>query len=119
MLNENAMSCWLGRDNVGYAMIEGNKMLVVLDMGTNVNMITPECVVALGLQVGPSAKITFTTGQLCCSTLTMNSIDGTLPLGLVVTGAYTVLRWGSKTIPVVLCNMMGLPIHLRKGQKVA
>ena len=29
------------------------------------------------------------------------------------------LRWGSKTVPVVLCNMMGSPIHLRKGQKVA
>ena len=28
-------------------------MLVLLDMGTNVNMITPECMVALGLQVGP------------------------------------------------------------------
>ena len=28
-------------------------MLVLLDMGVNVNMITPECVVALGLQMGP------------------------------------------------------------------
>ena len=28
-------------------------MLVLLDTGTNVNMITPECVVALGLQMGP------------------------------------------------------------------
>ena len=28
-------------------------MLVLLDMGTNVNMITSECVAALGLQVGP------------------------------------------------------------------
>ena len=48
----------------------------------------------------------------------MDSRDGTLPLGLVVT-AYTVLRQGSKTIPVVLHNTTGLPIHLRKGQKVA
>ena len=46
-------------------------------------------------------KITFTAGQLCCSTLMMDSEDGTLPPGLVVTGAYTVLRW-SKTVPVVL-----------------
>ena len=53
MLNEDALSHWLGRDNVGYAMIEGNRMLVLLDMGTNVNMITLECVAALGLQVGP------------------------------------------------------------------
>ena len=28
-------------------------MLVLLDTGVNVNMITPECVVALGLQMGP------------------------------------------------------------------
>ena len=28
-------------------------MLVLLDMGVNVNMITPECVVAPGLQMGP------------------------------------------------------------------
>ena len=52
MLNEDTLSHWLGRDNVGYAMVEGNQMLVLLDMGTNVNMITPECVVALGLQMG-------------------------------------------------------------------
>ena len=37
---------------MGYAMIEGTQMLVLLDMGANVNMITPECVVALGLQMG-------------------------------------------------------------------
>ena len=52
-------------------------------------------------------------------TLAMDLRDRTLPLGLVVTGANTVLRQGSKTILVVLHNMMGLPIHLRKGQKVA
>ena len=28
-------------------------MPLLLDTGTNVNMITPECVVALGLQMGP------------------------------------------------------------------
>ena len=53
MLNEDTLSHWLGRDNVEYAMIEGNQMLVLLDTGANVNMITPECVAALGLQVGP------------------------------------------------------------------
>ena len=53
MLNKDAKSHWLGRDNVGYATIKGNQMLVLLDMGANVNMITPECVAALGLQVGP------------------------------------------------------------------
>ena len=64
-------------------------------------------------------KITFTAGHLCCSTLAMDSKDGTLPPRLIVTGAYTVLKRGSKTVPIVLCNTMGSPIHLRKGQKVA
>ena len=41
MLNEDARSHWLGRDNVGYATIEGKQMPVLLDMGANVNMITP------------------------------------------------------------------------------
>ena len=54
MLNKDARSCWLGRDNVGYATIEGKRMPVLLDMGANVNMITPECMVALGLQMGLS-----------------------------------------------------------------
>ena len=34
-------------------------------------------------------KITFTAGHLCCSTLAMDSKDGTLPPGLIVTGAYS------------------------------
>ena len=258
VLNEDARSHWLGRDNMGYAMIEGKRMPVLLDMGANVNMITPECVVAIGLQMGPltdlreggitidqpvnyegrligyvimsvqingissynkdqvalvahssaefahhvpiilgtptmdwairtlkeseidrlatlwacvrkstllwaattrvaavradvatkpidvmgyeepvhllaaevvepfemlvvkaRTKITFTAGHLRCSTLAMDSKDGTLPPGLIVTGAYTVLKRGSKTVPVVLCNTTGSPILLRKGQKVA
>ena len=53
MLNEDARSHWLGRDNVGYATIKGKQMPVLLGMGANVNMITPECIVALGLKMGP------------------------------------------------------------------
>ena len=49
----------------------------------------------------------------------MDSKDGTLPPWLVVTGAYTVLKQGSKTVPVVLHNTTGSPIYLRKGQKIA
>ena len=64
-------------------------------------------------------KITFTTGHLCCSTLAMDSKDGTLSPGLIVTGAYTVLKRGSKTVPVILHNTMGSPIILKKGQKIA
>ena len=57
MLNEDARSHWLGRSNVGYAMIEGKWILVLLDTGANVNMITPECVVVLGLQMGASYRL--------------------------------------------------------------
>ena len=67
------------------------------------------------LVVKARTKITFTAGHLCCSTLAMDSKDGTLPPGLIVTGAYTVMKRESKTVPVVLCNTMGSPIHLRKG----
>ena len=71
------------------------------------------------LVVKARTKITFTAGCLCCSTLAMDSKDGTLPPRLIVTGTYTVLKRGSKTVPVVLHNTMGSPIILRKGQKVA
>ena len=71
------------------------------------------------LVVKARTKITFTAGHLCCSTLAMDSKDGTLPPGLIVTGAYTVLKRGSKTVPVILHNTMGSPIILKKGQKIA
>ena len=71
------------------------------------------------LIVKARTKITFMAGHLCCSTLAMDSKDGTLPPGLIVTGAYTILKRGSKTVPVVLCNTTGSPIHLRKGWKIA
>ena len=71
------------------------------------------------LVVKARTKITFTAGHLYCSTLAMDSKDGTLPPGLIVTGAYTVMKRGSNTVPVVLHNTTGSSIHLRKGQKVA
>ena len=49
----------------------------------------------------------------------MDSKDGTLPPRLIVTGAYTVMKQGSKMVPIVLHNTTGSPIHLRKGQKIA
>ena len=70
------------------------------------------------LVVKARTKITFTTGHLRCSTLAMDLKDGTLPPGLIVTGAYTVLKRGSKTVPIILRNTTGLPITLKKGQKV-
>ena len=47
------------------------------------------------LVVKARTKITFTAGCLRCSTLGMDSKDGTLPPGLIVTGAYTVMKRGS------------------------
>ena len=44
------------------------------------------------LVVKARTKITFMAGHLHCSTLMMDSKGGTLPPGLVVTGAYTVLK---------------------------
>ena len=44
------------------------------------------------LVVKARTKIIFTARCLHCSTLMMDSKDGTLPPGLVVTGAYIVLR---------------------------
>ena len=71
------------------------------------------------LVVKARTKITFTAGCLHCSTLAMDLKDGTVPPGLIVTGAYTVLKRGSKTVPVILCNTTGSPIILKKGQKIA
>ena len=44
------------------------------------------------LVVKARTRIIFTARHLHCSTLAMDSKDGTLPPGLVVTGAYTVLK---------------------------
>ena len=81
-----------------------------------VRLLAPEVVEPFEmLVVKARTKIAFTTGRLCCYTLAMDSKDGTLPPGLIVTGAYTVLKRGSKTVPIVLHNVMGSPITLRKG----
>ena len=56
-LNSDALSCWLGRDNVGYAKIEGQRMLVLLDTGANINMTNPECAASLGLPIGPLTNL--------------------------------------------------------------
>ena len=71
------------------------------------------------LVVKARTKITFMAGHLHCSILAMDSKDGTLPPRLIVTGAYTVLKRGSKTVPIILHNTTGSPIILKKGQKIA
>ena len=44
------------------------------------------------LVVKARSKIIFMARHLCCSTLAMDSKDGTLPPRLVVTGTYIVLK---------------------------
>ena len=48
------------------------------------------------LVVKARMKITFMAGHLHCSTQAMDSKDGTLPPGLIVTGAYTVMKRGKQ-----------------------
>ena len=62
------------------------------------------------LVVKARTKITFMAGCLCCSTLAMDSKNRTLPPGLIVTGAYTVMKRGSRAVPIVLRNTTGPPI---------
>ena len=96
------------------------KPIDVMGYEEPVHLLTAEVVEPFEtLVVKARTKITFTAGHLCCSTLAMDSKDGTLPPRLIVTGAYTVLKRGSKTVPVILHNTTGSPILLRKGQKVA
>ena len=96
------------------------KPINIMGYEETVRLLTAEVVEPFEmLVVKARTKIAFTTGHLCCSTLAMDSKDGTLPPRLVVTGTYTVLKRGSKTVPVVLRNTTGSPIILKKGQKVA
>ena len=77
-----------------------------------VRLLAPEVVEPFEtLVVKARTKIAFTAGHLRCSTLAMDSKDGALPPGLIVTGAYTVLKRGSKTVPVVLRNTTGVAYH--------
>ena len=67
------------------------------------------------LVVKARTKITFTAGHLHCSTLAMDLKDGTLPPGLIVTGAYTVMKRGSKTVPS--CFVQHYGGHLSTSEK--
>ena len=96
------------------------KLIDVMGYEEPVHLLTAEVVKPFEmLVVKARTKITFMAGCLHCSTLAMDSKDGALPPRLIVTSAYTVMKKGSKMVPVVLCNTMGSPIYLRKGKKVA
>ena len=51
-LNPNALAQWIGKENLGWVTLEGQKTIALLDTGANVNTITPEYATALGLPIG-------------------------------------------------------------------
>ena len=38
--NQDALSCWLGPENLGWAQIDGRRTRVLLDTGARVNSVT-------------------------------------------------------------------------------
>ena len=107
-----AVTTWVAAVRADVTM----KPINVMGYKEPVRLLTAEVVELFEtLVVKARTKITFTARHLCCSTLMMDSKDGTLPPGLIVTDAYTVMKRGSKMVPIVLCNTTGSPIHLRKG----
>ena len=47
-LNPDALARWIGEENLGWVILEGQKTIVLLDTGANVNTITPEYAMDLG-----------------------------------------------------------------------
>ena len=69
------------------------KPIDVMGYEEPVHLLTAEVVEPFEmLVVKARTKITFMAGCLHCSTLVMDSNDGTLPPRLIVTGAYTVMK---------------------------
>ena len=94
------------------------KPINVMGYEEPVHLLTAEIVKPFEtLVMKASTKITFTAGCLCCSTFAMDSKDGTLPPRLIVTGAYTVLKRGSKTVPIVLAQYYGVTYPPQKRAK--
>ena len=60
-----------------------------------------------------------TGGRLHVLVHLLDAKNNKLPNGLEVSAMYTDLKRGSKSMPVVLRNMMGSDITLNKGDKVA
>ena len=70
------------------------------------------------LVVKARTKIAFTTGHLRCSTLAMDSKDGTLPPGLLVIGAYTVLKRGARQYPLFYVTRRGRLSPSGRGRRL-
>ena len=55
--NQDALSRWLGPENLGWAQIDGKRTRVLLDTGTRVNLVTPTYVRRHKLKVGSVAAL--------------------------------------------------------------
>ena len=55
--NDDPRSCWLGPTNLGYALIDGNEMRVLVDTGVRMNTVTPAYVKERGLPVCPLVQL--------------------------------------------------------------
>ena len=61
----------------------------------------------------------FTAERLRVMTHGLGKNDGHQPQNLEVMNTYTVLKQGSKSVSVVLKNLMGQPVTVKKGAKIA
>ena len=55
--NEDARDWWLGPENLGQTLIDGEPVTALIDNGTRVNMVTPAFVKKRGLEVGSIADL--------------------------------------------------------------
>ena len=91
--NQDALSHWLGPENLGWALVEGIRTRVLLDNGTRVNSVTPAYVCKHKLKVGSIAALDHS----------MNPYDRRVPL-IGVGGKAHPLRY------VVICvQVEGVP----------
>ena len=79
--NENPRRRWLGRANVGPAILDGVKTTCLIDNGTHVNLVTLEFVKARGLDVGSIQDLNDHNGHIPLSGLGGNVTE---PLGYIV-----------------------------------
>ena len=62
--NEDARDRWLGLENIGQTLIDGEPVTTLIDNGTQVNMVTPSFVKKCGLIVGSIADLNKHRGQI-------------------------------------------------------
>ena len=79
--NEDPRRKWLGRANVGPAILDGMKTTCLIDNEARVNLVTPEFVKARGLDVGSIQDLNNHNGHIPLSGLGGNL---TGPLGYIV-----------------------------------